>query len=197
MIAGASRPFGGPTDLSSKVLLVLFVGAVLLDQLVGGASVRRGSRQDRGTFWLIQAAQAAALAGALVAPRALPQADLPDSAWVAGAVAMVAGATLRWRSLLALGQHFHRNVQVLHDQDLVTTGPYRRLRHPSYTAALLLFGGIGLGQANIASVAVAFVLPAAAYSYRIAVEETEMRRVLGVRYEQFASTRQRLIPWIY
>lgn len=192
-----TRPFGGPTDLASQVLLVLLAAGLVVDRLMGGRTPRRASDQDQGTFWLIQAAQLTALVGALVAPHVVPGANLPASLWVVGAAMMVAGTALRWWSLRTLGASFNRDVHVQPDQPLVNTGPYRHLRHPSYTAALLLFAGIGFGQANAVSVVVAVVLPTAAYLHRMSVEEAEMRRVLGPRYDEFAATRQRFIPWIY
>lgn len=192
-----TRPIGGPNPTAAQVLLIVFLGAIAADRIVGGPSAWRSTASDRGSFWLIQAGQLAAVAGTLAAARWVHAADLPASIWPLGAVVIAAGGGLRIWSLRALGAEFHRDVRVDESQRLVTTGPYRWLRHPSYTAALLLFAGLGVGQANVVSFAVSIVLPAAVYLYRIRVEEAELEATLGDRYREFAAQRHRLIPGVY
>ena len=43
------------------------------------------------------------------------------------------GVALRWYSVIYLGRFFTANVAILKDHQLVDTGPYRFVRHPSYT----------------------------------------------------------------
>jgi protein-S-isoprenylcysteine O-methyltransferase Ste14 len=61
-----------------------------------------------------------------------------------GMVLLVAGAGLRWWSFWALGQYFTFTVNVSSDQQVVTAGPYRVLRHPGYAGGLLAMIGIGV-----------------------------------------------------
>ena len=67
------------------------------------------------------------------------------------------------------------------DQPVVSDGPYRWVRHPSYTGALLIFSGLGMALANALSLLALVVLPGAAYLYRIRTEEAELGAVLGER----------------
>ena len=164
---------------------------------IGTRAVLGSARRRRRTSWLIQAGQLLALVLGLLAPRRLPAATLPGWIWPVGAAVMVLGAALRVWSLRALGRGFSRDVQVTQDQQLVTGGPYRWLRHPSYTGALLLFLGLGIAQANALSILVLTVLPVTVYLWRIRVEEAALAAVLGDRYQTFAAGRARLVPWLY
>jgi protein-S-isoprenylcysteine O-methyltransferase Ste14 len=60
----------------------------------------------------------------------------PGDAVAFGALAV--GVTLRLWSYRALGRFFTFQLAVHKDHSLVTTGPYRWLRHPSYTAMTLV-----------------------------------------------------------
>jgi len=108
-----------------------------------------------------------------------------------------AGTAVRVWALRVLGGQFRRDVVVTRDQPVVTGGPYRWVRHPSYTGALLIFDGFGLALANALSLLVLVVLPGLAYLRRIRVEEAELESVLGERYLSYARGRARLIPSVW
>jgi protein-S-isoprenylcysteine O-methyltransferase Ste14 len=196
-VISVDRPIGGPSPVAAQTVLVLFVVALLADRVLGGRTPWRASASDGGTYWLIQAGQVAALTAGLFAPRWVPTVNLPPLVWPVGAVVIVLGTAVRVWSMRSLGRHFRRDVRVQAGQDLVTTGPYRWLRHPSYTGALLLFVGVGIAQANALSVLALTVLPVAVYLRRIVVEEATLAAVLGDRYRTFAAGRARLVPWLY
>jgi protein-S-isoprenylcysteine O-methyltransferase Ste14 len=191
------RPLGGPSPVASQTVLVLFVAALLVDWVAGGGALWRPVRTDLGSFWLIQAGQLFAVVVGLFAPRWVPAANLPSWLWLVGALIMLIGAVIRTWSLRVLGGSFHRDVRVERGQTLVTSGPYRWVRHPSYTGALLLFAGLGIAQANVVSVVVLVVVPTAVYLRRIKIEEAALTTVLGDRYRSFAAHRARLLPWVY
>ncbi len=99
--------------------------------------------------------------------------------------------------MLTLGQSFNREIEVRSDHRIVSTGPYRWLRHPSYTGVLLALLGFSLGQANWLSLVAGIALPVAAYVWRIESEEAALFDVLGEAYRGYAAHRKRLIPGIY
>jgi protein-S-isoprenylcysteine O-methyltransferase Ste14 len=70
------------------------------------------------------------------------------AAFAVGLVIMVGGVLLRGWSFKTLGEYFTFNVMVSSDQPVVTSGPYRLLRHPSYTGLLMFSAGIGVASAN-------------------------------------------------
>jgi protein-S-isoprenylcysteine O-methyltransferase Ste14 len=82
------------------------------------------------------------------------------------------------------------------DQHVVDTGPYRWIRHPSYTGSLLTIAGFLLCATNWA--ALAGVVPVlVGLLYRIRVEEQALSEELGDAYRSYASRTKRLIPFVY
>jgi len=90
-----------------------------------------------------------------------------------------------------------QDVRAAADQPIVTTGAYALVRHPSYSAGILMNAGIGVALGSWGSTAVLVLVSVAAYSYRIAVEERALLAVVGEPYREFMRTRRRLIPYIY
>ena len=114
-----------------------------------------------------------------------------------GVVLFVAGMILRWYSIIHLGRFFTVNVAIAADHQLVETGPYRFVRHPSYTGALLAFIGFALVLRNWASVLMISLPIAFAFLYRINVEEGALVEALGERYRAYIKRTKRLIPFVY
>lgn len=101
---------------------------------------RSRTPEDRGTaaqiLWTVYCTQAAALVELVWRrPVALPLDLLTWCAWLA----MLGGLTLRTSAVMLLGPWFTWNVSVQDGQALVSRGPYRYMRHPSYTGALIVF----------------------------------------------------------
>jgi len=79
----------------------------------------------------------------------------------------------------------------------VTDGPYRLVRHPSYTGPILVFVGIGLVLGTWVGLLLSIVLPVAAYVWRISVEERMLVAGLGSTYERYRERTWRLVPGIW
>jgi protein-S-isoprenylcysteine O-methyltransferase Ste14 len=58
------------------------------------------------------------------------------------------GIAIRQWAVVVLGRYFTTDVRVHGGQTVVETGPYRWVRHPSYTGMLITFVGIGLALGN-------------------------------------------------
>jgi protein-S-isoprenylcysteine O-methyltransferase Ste14 len=89
------------------------------------------------------------------------------------------------------------DVRIRAGQAVVDTGPYRWVRHPSYTGLLLICVGIGLGLGNGASLACALLIPLAGLIARIYTEERVLLQELGEPYRLFTHGRARLIPGVW
>lgn len=107
------------------------------------------------------------------------------------------GLLLRWWSFVSLGQYFTVVVQTSEDQPVVDRGPYRVLRHPSYTGVLLAFAGCGLMMGNWVSTIGAVGVLLAALIFRLRIEERALEAALGDRYRVFAAGRARLVPHVW
>src|SRR3546814_19623091 len=107
---------------------------------------------------------------------------------------MLAGMPLRWWSIRVLARHFTVGVTIHPGHELVRPGPYRLLRHPSYTGLLMTFLGFALGLGHWLSPAA--MLPVAlALLWRIQVEERVLAPAFADHYAAYASETRRLVPY--
>jgi protein-S-isoprenylcysteine O-methyltransferase Ste14 len=109
---------------------------------------------------------------------------------------MVLGIVIRQWAIAVLGRFFSRTVRVREDQTVVETGPYRYVRHPSYTGTLIFFVGFGLALQSWGAVLVLLPIFAVAYGYRIHVEEKLLIAELGEPYVSYTRRTKRLIPFV-
>jgi protein-S-isoprenylcysteine O-methyltransferase Ste14 len=114
-----------------------------------------------------------------------------------GILLMLVGIALRWYSAAVLGKYFTFDVAVQSGQVLVELGPYRYIRHPSYSGALLTLLGFGLALGNWAGLAAALSCLGVAYSYRIPIEEAALASALGVAYKEYMKRTWRLVPFLF
>jgi len=114
-----------------------------------------------------------------------------------GMVLFAVGLAIRWYAIIHLGRFFTVNVAIAANHRLIDTGPYRFVRHPSYTGALMAFLGLALCLDNWASLAVMMVPVSLVFLRRIRVEEAALLQGLGHPYEDYMSRTKRLIPALY
>jgi protein-S-isoprenylcysteine O-methyltransferase Ste14 len=119
------------------------------------------------------------------------------SVFLVGVAVLVSGSRLRRHCWHMLGASFTGDVRASADQEVVTRGAYAILRHPSYTAGIILNTGVGIALGSWASAIILAVTSFAVYTYRIGVEERALLAAIGEPYERFMRTRKRLIPFVY
>jgi protein-S-isoprenylcysteine O-methyltransferase Ste14 len=119
------------------------------------------------------------------------------SIFFAGLGLMVSGTAFRWYSASLLGKYFTFDVATHTGQTVIEEGPYRYIRHPSYTGALLSLLGFGLALGNWAGLLVCLSCLGAAYAYRIPVEERTLLSALGEPYRQYLQRTWRLVPFLF
>lgn len=115
--------------------------------------------------------------------------------WI-GTALLAAGSLLRRHCWRMLGSYFTGNVQTVEGQPVVTRGAYAYVRHPSYTAGMLMFAGIGIALGSWLSAAVAIATAVAVYAYRVRVEEAALVKALGQPYIDYMKTRKRFVPYL-
>ena len=96
-----------------------------------------------------------------------------------------------------MGRFFTTVVKTSADQKIIGRGPYRVLRHPSYTGLLAAFVGCGLMLGNWVGTAASFLVILAGLIYRLLREEQAMIDTLGDEYLDFAKDRARLVPFVW
>src|SRR6185312_13937980 len=133
----------GPMTASRLVPLLLLAAMMAMEAYASRLRRAEAEQRDRGSFlvmYLLVGAGFFVALGLWGSGRA-PGPRLGAWALWAGAAVTLAGVALRVWAIRTLGQYFTYVVKVTPDQKVVETGPYRLLRHPSYTGGLLT--GVG------------------------------------------------------
>ena len=114
-----------------------------------------------------------------------------------GCLALTLGITLRVIAVATLKKQFTVRVAIVEHHQIVDTGIYGIIRHPSYLGHLASLLGMGLLSENWISLIVSIILPVAAILYRIHVEEAALVRHFGPAYQVYARRTKRLLPGIW
>ena len=186
-------PASAPLQVSIACWFVLEI--VLLVRDVARRRAHRGG--DRGTRVVVAVSLGFAVVFAWRLRSSLPALDTPGFFAIAGPVVVALGLALRVWAVVSLGTAFSTFVQVADDQQVVTRGPYRWVRHPSYTGLLLIVAGLGVGMTNWLSVVICCGVPLLGLLPRIRVEEAELVRVLGEPYRDYQRRTRRLVPGVW
>jgi protein-S-isoprenylcysteine O-methyltransferase len=197
----SSRPWA----FSGRIYETVFglaCGVWILPELIAAKvkqSEDRSRARDHGSLNLIAALWIFGIAADLLLSFYVRRAAFSEgrNIFVAGICLMVAGTAFRWYSAAILGKHFTFDVAIQAEHKLVEAGPYRYIRHPSYTGALLTLIGFGLALGNWAGLLANVFCLGLAYSYRIRVEEAALVAALGDNYSQYAKRTWRLVPFLF
>lgn len=194
------QPLVGNSTVASAVFAVVFGVWIMSEMVLTGRKRPRGHLrgQDRGSGVFVFGSMFVAFfimdVGTSVSGMAMS--GNPWVIFVAGILVALAGIGLRLWAIRVLGRFFTSVIAVSPDQQVVDHGPYRLIRHPSYTGALITVLGAALCLANWLSLA-AIVPVFLAYSYRIRVEESSLEGQLGHAYSDYRQRTKRLVPFIY
>ena len=160
---------------------------------VGGDADRRAKRLVIAAVWF-------GLVLAFVLVKNVPALRVGADTWATlllGVAIACLGTLVRAWSILTLGTFFRRDVMVETGQAVVRKGPYRWLRHPSYTGTLVNTFGLALAFGSWVGAALAVTIATLGHLPRIRVEEAELRDGLGEAYAGYASTTARLVPGLW
>jgi protein-S-isoprenylcysteine O-methyltransferase len=155
--------------------------------------------RDRGSLYAVWLLTAAGYATAfrLWGSHPPPGPLLGDWSLWAGAALALAGIGLRFWSVRTLGRYFTYVVRVTSDQPVIDTGPYRRLRHPSYSGALLTCVGVGLSLRYALAPVIILLPQLAGMIVRMRVEERALCEALGEPYRAYMRRTWRIIPFVW
>jgi protein-S-isoprenylcysteine O-methyltransferase Ste14 len=136
--------------------------------------------------------------GLAIKLRCLPLPYSRSLAFPVSAIALVvAGEALRLCAIGTLKHRFTVNLAIIEGHSLVTSGPYRFLRHPAYAGSLLAVLGCGLAFGNPVSFLVIFLPYSILLTRRIDREEKMLLEGFGDAYREYRKRTKKLIPFIY
>lgn len=110
-----------------------------------------------------------------------------------GIILVVAGLALSTWSQVALGEYWVGGVGRHEKHKLITTGPYKFVRHPLYAGAILSALGFVLGSWNV-WYALTMLLWIGGFLVRIIGEEHTLRYILPEQYPAYAARTGMLLP---
>ncbi len=194
------KPYFDTSHLAGVLLLIVTTGWGAME-LAHASNTRDGAARAGGGGRRLAVVPVVIAASVMLylAPRIAPAAAIRPgaAAFAAGMMVLLGGLVLRGWSIKTLGGYFTGRVMVSAGQPVITAGPYRLLRHPSYTGLLLACAGAGLTSANWAAAGAMILLPAVAVLWRIHAEEKALLATLGDRYRAYAGQHKRLVPLVW
>lgn len=95
-----------------------------------------------------------------------------------------------------LGRNWGAALRVAVGQELVRSGPYRKVRHPIYTAMMGLYAGTALVSGELRAL-LAFVIVVAAYARKISLEERTLGEFFGPDYQTYRRDTWALLPGLF
>ena len=178
--------------------LLVFAGPMLLAGARHGG--RSGSRAPRSGSELAPLAAHLAAVGMYVPSLLVFSGSATGSialllAW-SGLLLAVAGVALVVRSRAELGPAWSFAPRADRGTGLVTTGPYRLVRHPIYLGLALLTTGQALAFASWPALVIVLFGIVPTFAWRARTEEAMLGRAFGDRYAEYRQRSRMIIPYL-
>ncbi len=192
-----------PSTIYAIIFTVSFWSWILFEAWVFARErgAARDSSRDRGSTFLVILIVFIGVTLAINLPHIEPQLNMRSSFplfFALGVLLTYAGILFRYWSVRTLGRFFRTRVMIQEQHQLITSGPYKYLRNPSYTAILAVLTGLGFETGNWLSVLALFAASVIAYAWRIArVEEPALAREFGAEFQAYKKRSWALIPFIW
>jgi len=111
-----------------------------------------------------------------------------------GLAIFVLGLALAVWARVYLGRSWGMPMSQKADPELVTTGPYRRIRHPIYTGIILAMAGTAIAVSTYWLIAVAIL--GAYFLVSAVVEERTMAKLFPAAYPPYKRATKMLVPYV-
>lgn len=162
-----------------------------------GAPRKPSSALDRGSYPIIAVGVVVSLTADLLGFLTGVGGYLPSWTAPVGVAIAATGLLTRGWALHTLGRFFTMPITIAADHRIVRGGPYRWIRHPSYTGGFLTALGLAVALGTIAGIVLTLAACLVVYVHRIRVEEAALVVRFGDEYRAYARTTSRLFPKLY
>lgn len=177
---------------------LLWIGSeIYLNRFARSGNIQK-EKKDQGSEWILWiTAFIAVTLGSLIAIY-WDFAIFHDFRWAQlGLCLMIFGIVFRFTAIRQLGKFFTVDVILHADHQLIQTGLYKKLRHPSYTGIMISLLGFGISLNNYLSLFIVVSLFFIALQNRINIEEKALIQKFKVQYEHYSKTTWKLIPFVF
>jgi len=113
--------------------------------------------------------------------------------WAGAGIALIGFALLQWAQV-TLATSWSDTPRMMKEQTLITSGPYRIIRHPIYTAFILILGSTLLISSNWLIGFCWLGMTTLEIASRISFEESLMIEFFGDQYREYMKSTGRLLP---
>jgi protein-S-isoprenylcysteine O-methyltransferase Ste14 len=192
---GVSRFFSYPPLIAiSVVTIALGVASLFSEGHIGS-----GVREDRSNRWVVAALGVLGIIASYL-PAYTDRIDFltfggEGVRWL-GFLLYTVGGVLRLAPVFVLGHRFSGLVAIQPEHQLMTSGLYAVIRHPSYLGLFVLSLGWGLAFRSGVGVILA-VLTLPVVLARINAEERLLSESFGAEHDAYRARTWRLIPYVY
>jgi len=176
---------------------VWILSEVILNRFVRSKSTDKKGTDKRTELYLWLIIVFCVTAGTIIAFNIYSPIYLNGQLKYVGLAIIIIGIIIRFIAIKQLGKFFTVDVTIREDHQLMQSGLYKLIRHPSYTGCLLSFLGYGIALDNWFSVAIVFTPILLIFMYRMNVEEKVLIQQFGEKYTVYMGKTKRLIPFIY
>lgn len=114
-----------------------------------------------------------------------------------GSLFITIGLILRVKAIKTLGKHFTANLVLQENHQLITHGVFNKMRHPSYTGAVLIMISPPILYQQKYLFAVTFILIILVYIHRIKLEEKMLLSKFPEDYKDYKTRSYALLPFIW
>lgn len=115
----------------------------------------------------------------------------------AGFIVFIISSAVRWWGFKSIGKYNNARVAIYENHKLVTTGAYRKIRHPLYLGTFLNLISIALIFNSWGALVLVFLFAFPAILYRIKVEEEFLASKFGDDYKKYIKKSKKMFPGIW
>lgn len=182
-----------------SVLLAIAAACLWLSQpAFSTEEAKRDKSSDRSSILVILIMTSVSVVAAVSEwAYSLNAVEYSFSVTVLGALLLIGGISIRVWAIQTLGKHFTATVTLTDGHRLVTSGPYRWVRHPSYLGAFMAIIGCAVFLNAPWATVIAALSMTIAYYLRIGVEEKMLIEYFGPQYQEYIKRSKRIIPFIW
>lgn len=151
---------------------------------------------DKYTIWLILGVSGIGQISSLIEWAYFPKFN--SIYWIiTGATLLIAGTAFRLYAIHTLGKYFSSTVQIKSEHRIISQGPYKILRHPSYTGAYFAMLGSAVFLHSIIGVLIFGIGMLFVYHLRIKTEEQTLVQNFKEEYLNYSKHTYKMFPLVW
>ncbi|MFT4661401.1 MAG: protein-S-isoprenylcysteine O-methyltransferase Ste14 [Ulvibacter sp.] len=186
--------------LRPEILILILTAAILIltQPVINVRESKDYSDSDKLSFLAIIIAGTIGQIASVLEWSILRQASAIDpTLFISAGILIILGLIIRILAISTLGRNFAGVVQIKQNQELVTSGLYSVIRHPSYTGAWLIMLGAAFLLQSISGFVILGLVMIIIYQYRIRVEEETLISGFGESYVSYKKNTWKMFPLIW